>query len=143
MRRTAGLFAAVALLMIASSIAQESGEHTTRFDGKWQTTVSCDASRGALGFSYRFISVVKKGNFRGLHGVEGQNGYLLIEGQIGDDGNGELYAAGKTGSIEYVPGRDTPPGTDFGYHIKSQFTYRSGTGVRVEGRPCRMEFEKQ
>ena len=75
--------------------------------------------------------------------MEGQNGYLLIEGQIGDDGNGELYAAGKTGSIEYVPGRDTPPGTDFGYHIKSQFTYRSGTGVRVEGRPCPIEFEKQ
>jgi len=42
-----------------------------------------------------------------------------------------------------VPGRDTPPGTDFGYHIESQFTDRAGTGVRVEGRRCTLEFEKQ
>jgi hypothetical protein len=146
MRKTAGVLAAIALLLIAISIAQQSPDRpdrTTRFDGKWQTTVSCDAIRDALGFSWRFISEVKNGNFRGLHGVEGERGYLLIEGKIGDDGDGKLYATGKTGSKEYVPGRDTPPGTDFVYHIKSQFTDRTGTGVRVEGRPCTMEFEKQ
>jgi hypothetical protein len=144
MRKPAGLPATIVLLLLSmNSTAQQSPDHKTRFDGKWQTTVSWDAARGALGFSYRFTSVVKNGNFRGLHGVEGQRGYLLIEGKIGDDGDGKLYAAGMTGSKEYVPGLDTPPGTDYGYHIKSQFTGRTGTGERVEGRHCTIEFEKQ
>ena len=54
--------------------------HTVRFDGKWQTTVSCEPSRGALGFSYQFISEVKDGKFHGLRGKEGEPSSLLIEG---------------------------------------------------------------
>jgi hypothetical protein len=78
-----------------------------------------------------------------LHGTEGEPGFLLIEGKIADDGTARLYAEGRTGSKEYVPGRDTPSGTEFGYHIKAQFNDRSGTGTRVEGRPCTFEFDKQ
>jgi hypothetical protein len=147
MRKPAGLPAAIALLLLsASSIAQQSTDHpdrTTRFDGNWQTTVSCTAVGEALGFSWRFISVVKDGNFRGLHGTEGKPASLLVEGTIGNDGAGKLYATGHTGSKEYVPGRDTPSGTEFSYHINAQFNDRTGTGVRVEGRPCTYEFEKQ
>ena len=58
------------------------------FDGRWQTTVSCAAARDALGYSFRFISEVKNGSFRGLHGVEGQSGSLLITGTIAPDGTG-------------------------------------------------------
>ncbi len=53
----------------------------------------------------------------------------------------KAYASGKTGSKEFVPGMDTPRGTDFGYHIRAHFDERHGDGTRVEGRPARLEFD--
>jgi hypothetical protein len=114
-----------------------------RFDGKWTTTVSCSSVRDALGYSYRFVSEVKDGNLRGLHGTEGEPSSLLIEGKIGVDGIGKLYATGRTGSKEYVPGRDTPRGTEYNYSIDAHFGDKTGTGTRVEGRPCTFQFEKE
>jgi hypothetical protein len=60
-----------------------------------------------------------------------------------DDGSGKLYATGRTGSKEYVPGRDTPRGTEYSYSIEAHFKGPIGTGSRVEGRPCLFQFEKQ
>jgi len=114
-----------------------------RFDGKWLTTVSCEASRDALGYSYRFVSEVNDGHLRGLHGTEGKPSSLLIEGKIEADGTAKLYATGRTGSKEYVPGRDTPRGTEYSYNINAHFNDKTGTGARVEGRPCSFQFEKQ
>jgi hypothetical protein len=132
------LLAAFVLLALPSvSLAGEG------FDGKWLTTVSCEASRDALGYSFRFTSEVKNGNLRGLHGTEGQPGSLVIEGKIDSDGSANLYATGRTGSKEYVPGRDTPRGTEYSYSIQAHFKGAAGTGTRVEGRPCSFRFEKQ
>ena len=130
---------ALALLAFAATGATANG----RFDGNWITTVSCEQSRGALGFSYRFIGEVKDGNYQGMHGDKGQPGSLLVTGRIEDDGTAKLYADGYTGSKEYVPGTDTAKGTNFGYHINATFDRRHGTGTRVEGRPCTYEFERQ
>jgi hypothetical protein len=113
------------------------------YDGKWLTTVSCESARDALGYSFRFVSEVKDGNLRGLHGTEGQPSSLLIEGKIDADGAAKLYATGRTGSKEYVPGRDTPRGTEYSYSIEAHFKGAKGTGKRVEGRPCSFQFEKQ
>ena len=132
------LFGALAWLM-SPGISLAGGT----FDGKWLTTVSCEASRDALGYSFRFVSEVKDGKLRGLHGTEGKPSSLLIEGKIEPDGSAKLYATGRTGSKEYVPGRDTPRGTEYSYNIRAQFQGTSGTGTRVEGRPCSFEFEKQ
>jgi hypothetical protein len=144
MRKAELCLAAIAVLFAphppSSAQAQTAAQH---FDGKWQTTLSCEPSRGALGFSYRFDSIVKEGHFRGLHGTEGQPSYLLVEGDIAPDGSATLYAKGMTGSKEYVPGRDTQPGTDFGYHVKAQFEDKKGTGTRQEGRACSYEFERK
>jgi hypothetical protein len=113
------------------------------FDGNWQTTVSCDASRGALGYSFLFESEVKDGVFHGLHGTAGEPGSVQIAGRIQADGTANLYAMGRTGSKEFVPGRDTPRGTEYGYHIEAQFKDKSGTGTRVQGRRCAFQFENQ
>ena len=151
MRHSAPLLTAIVLLLLpVRSMPQDRPDHpdsdhperTRRFDGKWQTTVSCDASRGALGFSYQFISVVKDGNLHGIRGTVGQPSSLALDGTIGDDGAGKLYAEGLTGSKEFVPGTDTPRGTSFGYHVRAHFDARHGEGTRVEGRPCTLEFEK-
>ena len=128
------------LALLVSPWVSLAGEN---FDGEWQTTVSCEASRDALGYSFRFISEVKDGKLRGLRGTEGQPSSLLIEGKIDADGAAKLYATGRTGSKEYVPGRDTPRGTEYNYNIKAQFKGTTGTGTRVEGRPCSFRFEKQ
>ena len=136
--RALGLALGLMLLTDAAMAAD-----TQRFDGAWQTTVSCEASRGALGYSYRFVSTVKDGVFHGLHGTAGGPGSLQIDGKIGEDGVGKLYANGRTGSKEYVPGRDTPRGTEYGYNIDAKFEGSTGTGTRIEGRPCTLQFEKQ
>jgi hypothetical protein len=139
------LIGALALLPLAVLAQDGPGDHphSNRFDGKWQTTVSCDASRGALGFSYRFLGEIKDGNFHGLHGTEGEPGYLLVNGSIEDDGTGRLYAEGMTGSKEFVPGTDTAKGTEFGYHVHVELHEKHGEGERIEGRHCSYEFEKQ
>jgi hypothetical protein len=138
MRNATPILVAIALVVLpAVSTAEES------FDGKWQTTVSCEGARDALGCSFRFVSEVKNGKFRGLHGTEGKPSSLLIEGTVSADGTGKLYATGRTGSKEYVPGRDTPRGTEYSYSIEAHFKGTSGTGTRVEGRPCSLQFEKQ
>ena len=138
MRRHTGLFTAIAL-MVLPGLALADGP----FDGKWLTTVSCQGARDALGYSFRFVSEVKNGNFRGLHGTEGKPSSLLIEGTVGADGTGKLYATGRTGSKEYVPGRDTPRGTEYSYSIEAHFKDATGTGTRLEGRPCSLQFEKK
>ena len=106
-------------------------------------TVSCAAARDALGYSFRFVSTVKNGVLQGLHGTPGQASSLQIDGTIEADGSGKLYAKGFTGSKEYVPGRDTPRGTEYGYDIDAHFEQSSGTGTRTEGRPCSYQFSKQ
>src|ERR1700722_1126450 len=138
MKRPTGLLAAIALVGLPGlSLAEEP------FDGKWLTTVSCQGARDALGYSFRFVSEVKDGNFRGLHGTEGKPSSLLIERTVSADGTGKLYATGRTGSKEYVPGRDTPRGTEYSYSVDAHFKGTQGPGTRVEGRPCSFQFEKK
>lgn len=127
------------ILLLASAWAQSAGS----FDGQWLTTVSCANYRDALGYSYQFVSTVKDGVFHGIHGTEGQPGSLMIDGTIAPDGKASLYAKGRTGSKEYVPGRDTPRGTEYGYNIDAHFEGAMGSGKRVEGRPCTFKFAKQ
>lgn len=132
-------------LMIALSLLPNlaSAAEANHFDGMWQTTVSCAAARDALGYSFRFVSTVENGVFHGVHGTAGEPGSLQIDGRIGADGVAKLYASGRTGSKEYVPGRDTPRGTEYGYNVNAKFEGKTGTGNRIEGRPCTLEFEKQ
>jgi hypothetical protein len=135
-----GLLVALSL-MLQPSIT--SAADMQRFDGLWQTTVSCAAAKDAMGYSFRFVSTVKDGVFHGVHGTAGEPGSLQIDGKVGADGVAKLYANGRTGSKEYVPGRDTPRGTEYGYNIDAKFEETTGTGTRIEGRPCTLLFEKQ
>jgi hypothetical protein len=116
---------------------------TYPFDGRWQTTVSCAAARDALGYAFRFVSEVRNGHLHGVHGTEGAPSSLVIDGTIAADGSAKLYASGRTGSKEYVPGRDTPRGTEYGYNIDAHFHGTTGTGTRIEGRPCSYAFVRE
>jgi hypothetical protein len=140
MRHARG-FLTVLPLVLAPAAAWSAD--TGKFDGDWQTTVSCAAARDALGYAFRFVSTVKNGTFHGSRGIAGQAPYLQIDGKIGPDGNATLYADGLTGSKEYVPGRDTPRGTPYNYSISAHFDAATGSGTRVEGRPCTFQFTRQ
>ena len=133
----------VVALILLLSLELSFAADQQRFDGKWVTTVSCPNARGALGYSYQFISTVTDDVLHGLHGTEGQPGSLALDGKISADGNASLYANGRTGSKEYVVGKDTPAGTEYGYNIEAHFGDSTGAGTRVEGRPCSLKFVKQ
>ena len=131
----------VVLASVLASVVSKAADAQS-FDGDWQTTVSCAGARDALGYSFRFMSTVKNGTFHGVHGTVGEPSSLQIDGKIAPDGTANLYADGRTGSKEMVPGRDTPRGTEYSYSISAHFAGSAGTGTRVEGRPCTFQFAK-
>ena len=132
---------AVLALVLLLGLSLSSGAQS--FDGSWLTTVSCENARDALGYSYQFVSTVRNGSLHGLYGTEGEPSSLKIDGTIGPDGTGRLYASGRIGAKEYVPGRETPRGTQYSYNIEAHFAGTTGTGRRIEGRPCTFAFNKQ
>jgi hypothetical protein len=113
-----------------------------RFDGAWDTVLSCENAAGALGYSYKFVSTVKDGVLHGEKGAKGKAGWLQLDGKILSDGTAEIYADGLVGASETAVGR-RPAGTQYGYHIEARFSEESGTGKRVEGRPCNVTFAKK
>ena len=111
------------------------------FDGTWDTTISCENASGALGYSFKFPSMVKEDVLHGEKGDKGKPAWLQLDGKIAGDGSANLYVDGLVGAKDYAVGR-RPAGMRYGYHVDARFTGDSGTGKRVEGRPCLVEFRK-
>lgn len=131
------LLIAILLAVVASVAAAED----QKFDGTWDTVLSCENAAGALGYSYKFPSVVKDGTLHGEKGKKGKPGFLQLDGKILPDGSAKFYADGLVGAAEAAVGR-RPKGTGYGYHIDATFMEDSGSGRRVEGRPCSVTFTK-
>ena len=123
------------------SLAAHSDEGGRQFDGVWDTVVSCVNLAGALGYSFRFPSIVKDGLLHGEKGAKGEPGWLALDGKILRDGSSDIYADGIVGAAPYAVGQ-RPAGSKYGYHVDSKFGDQSGTGKRVEGRPCSVVFTK-
>jgi hypothetical protein len=111
------------------------------FDGTWDTVLSCENAAGALGYSFKFPSIVKDGALHGEKGNKGKPGWLQLDGKILSNGSAKIYADGLVGAAEAAVGH-RPAGTQYGYHIEAKFSEETGTGKRVEGRPCSVEFTK-
>ena len=139
MRRMIGLGICIVVICLNAASAEDD---TKRFDGTWDTTVSCSNTAGALGYSYQFPSTVKNGVLHGVKGDAGKPGWLQLDGKILPDGTMRIYAKGLVGAKEYAVGR-RPAGSAFGYHIEGKFSEKEGNGKRVEGRPCEVTFAKQ
>jgi hypothetical protein len=116
-------------------------EPSRRFDGAWDTILSCANSNGALGYSFEFVSMVKNGVLHGEKGEQGKAGWLTLDGSILEDGSANLYVQGLVGAAPYAVG-GRPAGSAYGYHLDSKFSESSGNGTRVEGRPCNATFAK-
>jgi hypothetical protein len=127
------------VLCAASSARAEAAKG--RFDGTWDTVLSCPNSNGALGYSFEFPAVVKHDVLHAEKGNKGEPGWLQIDGSIDADGSANLYASGLVGAAPFAVGQ-RPAGTQYGYHIDSKFGDTTGEGHRVEGRPCTVTFKK-
>jgi hypothetical protein len=112
-----------------------------RFDGTWDTVLSCENAAGAIGYSFKFPSIVKEDVLHGEKGTKGKPGWLQLDGKILSDGAAKIYADGLVGASEAAVGR-RPAGTQYGYHIEAKFSEESGTGKRVEGRACSVTFTR-
>jgi hypothetical protein len=137
--RALAMGSCAAILFFGTARADDA---VSRFDGVWDTTISCPNSNGALGFSYEFPSTVKDGVLHGEKGNKGEPGWLTIDGKILRDGTSSIYADGLVGAAPFAVGQ-RPAGTQYGYHIDAKFSDAAGEGNRVEGRPCKVTFTKK
>jgi hypothetical protein len=143
MRKAFRLLAVSAMILMPGiSIAAD------RFDGNWQTKLTCPPKGNTEGYTWILPSVIQNSNFRGEHGTAGEKGYLLLEGQIKADGSAKLSANGIVTSRKYARGVFAHGGADYSYDVKAQFKDTEGTGARSEGlgivgRACTFEFVKQ
>jgi hypothetical protein len=130
------------LVLVTLSVACLCVANDHPFDGTWQTTVSCENASGALGYSYRFDSIVKDDVLHGEKGDKDKPGWFQLDGKIARDGTARFYADGLVGASETAVGH-RPAGTRYNYHVEANFSGDSGTGKRTEGRPCTLEFKKK
>jgi hypothetical protein len=105
------------------------GPETQRFDGSWQSTIACPGARGAGGYTIELAAEVKDAVFHAERGAEGMPNRLTVDGTIQPDGSAELLARGLTVA------RDRP-GSPYSYRILAKFDKSTGTGNRLELRPC-------
>jgi hypothetical protein len=122
--------------------ASGSSAETERFDGAWQATISCPTAAGAQGYVLQFTARVKDRVFHGQQGIDDTPGWLSVDGKIQLDGSAELYAHGLTSAAAFTVG-NVPSGTPVGYHILARFDGASGSGSRVELRPCKFTALKR
>lgn len=136
------------LLAIFFATLFASGQNAGRFDGTWNTTVTCDPKGGTLGYTLHFVSTIADDVLHGERGTRGQPAFLAIDGKIGKGGNAKLTANGNTGSSAYTHGPFKSTGEEYSYEVKAQFTDKEGkgersTGLGIVGRPCHWTFAKQ
>jgi uncharacterized caspase-like protein len=111
-----------------------------RFDGRWAATVVCAPAQLAQGYKLRLEVEVRDGQLTGQLGTPGQASSLTLTGRIEADGRAQIQARGMTGDSRFAVGRQQP-GTPYSYTVvDAKFDERSGSGKRVETRPCELTF---
>lgn len=130
------------LLVAAFAPAEE--RPSPKFDGDWNTTLIClnDEKSGARGYKFFFVAEVKDGVFLGKYGNEGEPSSMKLTGPILADGSALLEATGLVGNSEKTTNKGAR-GTPYSWQVKAQFENEKGTGQRVKGRRCEVEFYKR
>jgi hypothetical protein len=139
----------IRIVVVAAVIALPgAGMAGERFDGKWDTTLTCPDKGKTLGYTWHFVSTISDGVLHGERGAAGQPGSFSLDGKIGDDGAAKLTGNGIVMNREYARGVFAAKGEEYSYSVKVQFKETAGSGVRDEGlgivgRPCTVHFVKQ
>ena len=121
---------------------QAAAAATKAFDGNWDVTITCSSEANAQGYTRVVPGTVRDGKLHGEVLKEGVPNWLSIDGQIGADGKSTLVVHGLTNDPRYTVGQ-VRPGSFYVYTVIAQFNGPTGSGKRVELRPCTVNFVKR
>jgi hypothetical protein len=113
-----------------------------KFDGTWTITIGCPAEGKVLGYTRSLTGTVTNGRLHGELLKEGAPNWLAIDGPIDEDGKTILLVHGLTNDPKYTYGQ-VKAGSPYTYTVNAQFNAASGSGKRVELRPCTVSFLKR
>jgi hypothetical protein len=111
------------------------------FDGNWQTVWTCPNLGQYPGYSYQFAGQVTDGVYHGIRGIKGQPSSLVLDGKIESDGAAAFFGEIIVGSS--LVGLGAARGTPSDFHALATFEGVSANGQRIEGRGCRLSFQRQ
>lgn len=135
----AGHHAQEALLAMANLILKEPATGKN-FDGTWQTMWTCPNVGQYPGYSYQWSGQVTGGVYHGIRGVKGQPSSMVLDGKIEADGAAAFFGEIIVGSS--LVGLGAARGTPSDFHAIATFERSSGSGRRIEGRPCSLLFQR-
>jgi hypothetical protein len=128
-----------ARLRVADLILADAATSDT-FDGAWLTRWTCPNLGHVPGYTYEFAGVAKGSKYHGVKGAEDQPGSLVLDGRILADGTAAFFGKGVVSSSVVAMG--LPVGSQYFFHALAQFEGSGGSGTRVEGRSCTLNFSK-
>jgi hypothetical protein len=114
-----------------------------RFDGFWVTTIVCESIGDVSGWSTKFIGKVKGGVFHGQVGMEGKPGSNNYDATIDPDGAMEFVSKNISSADIKSNLNHAPPGLPGTWRAAGRFEDSHGSAIRVEGRPCKIDFTKR
>jgi hypothetical protein len=126
----------IAVTSTPPALAIEAGP----FDGVWNVTIACSDVGDVKGYHWHFQAEVRGGELSGRV-KNPDTSWGELSGKIGNDGAARLTMVGNTGAPVYALAH-ARKGTPINYHASAQFDARSGSGKRVEQRPCDLTFTK-
>jgi hypothetical protein len=112
------------------------------FDGNWSVNLACSKYGEGDGFNWQFSAQVRGGHFAGKYvNPSDSENYGVLTGTINAGGDAVLTMNGKTGSPAYNIHHEGLH-TKIHYTATAHFDGSSGTGKRLEQRPCDFIFTK-
>jgi hypothetical protein len=139
MRLLKMLPATLAALVVSFGSAAAAG---TTFDGNWSVNVACSKYGEGDGYDWQFSAQVRGGHLVGRYVNRSDplnNGTLT--GTISGGGDALLTMNGSTGAPSYNIHHEGLH-TRMHYTASAHFDGSSGTGKRLEQRPCDLTFTK-
>ena len=117
---------------------------TLPFDGSWLVRINCPktADGKTQGYTRQLVARVDNGALHGEDGTKGRPLWMVLDGAIQSNGTAWMKVHGLTGSARSTLGA-LAEGSPFSYTVTGQFSGRTGTGKRDEGRECDLTFVKQ
>jgi hypothetical protein len=94
------------------------------------------------GWTSKFIGRAKNGVYHGHVGDEGKPGWTAYDGTIERDGRIEITQKGVVGDSSTAL-KHASSGTNFSWPFAGHFEQSRGNALRVVGRTCGAEFDKQ
>jgi len=113
-----------------------------RFDGIWSMHLICDAGTAAKGYTKDPVATIRDGSLSANLGTKGKPNEFNFKGTVNEFGDMQIQVTGLTDDPRATVGAP-PRGTPFEFWITGQLDDTRGTGVRLEGRPCRLTLAKE